>query len=502
MFLLTNAKQRRKKESMKNCRNELNGTADKAYQVTFVGCQWLERVTVLLVLLVVHAVCEQTTESVQQQQQQQQQDQWVEPSESNIGRPPLEVTTNKSPVSCEQAYARCALRKVCAPALSAYNEHCGQLSNANGTSECSQMCLKAMIALRSSDLGEDLMSCDCEDDEYCVQSKRRSEACRPQVELAVEPQTSVACSTASWICMADQLCSTALEFYYSNCQTLFSSPLRYCSQRCNNSLSILYRQPKASKLITCQCDGSEDFPCAAYKTYTERLCLNRHSTNNRVNDEDASDDNEANSSNSAESNQEENPDLGSNLTNDPEGSFVLDSPLSFGASEEQKNTHHDQDDNSKIPENDENSSNLSQMQDNAVIQTATLADDNWIPLMSPRYFTNLERKRHHQNINNNREHEQVVNKQTKSQQAQQQQQQQTSSRKRRRHHTRLTSEFGAQTRATRERPNPLLNWSWLLANNNSSSLTNNSLQCFACLLVAIFTYFLVVVDVDIVVCLS
>uniref|UniRef100_A0A6G1SAX4 Growth arrest-specific protein 1 n=1 Tax=Aceria tosichella TaxID=561515 RepID=A0A6G1SAX4_9ACAR len=179
----------------------------------------------------------------------------------------------KQTLNCEQAYYQCGLRRVCAQALRVYDDECRGLIS-SWTNQCSARCLRATIALRSTEEGDDLVNCDCQNNEYCLQNKNRSAICGPEVEKAIEPKTRVSCSTASAICMADQLCSTAFDYYYQNCQTLFSQ--RHCSMRCNNSLAILYRQPKASKLIDCQCDGTEEFPCLKYKTYTERLCLNKH----------------------------------------------------------------------------------------------------------------------------------------------------------------------------------------------------------------------------------
>lgn len=281
----------------------------------------------------------------------------------------------KQPVSCEQAYTQCALRKVCAPALKSYNDDCQDLIN-NRTNQCSPKCLKAMIALRSSEEGDDLVKCDCQSNEYCLQSKQRSEACRPQVEEAVDPKTLVSCSTASWICLADQLCSTALEFYYRNCQSLFSQ--RHCSMRCNNSLSILYRQPKAQKLITCQCDGSEEFPCVRYKTYTERLCLNKPVSPHMDAAITLDDSNEAQQATSSEEEL-------SNMTNNPESGFG--SSISNNG-----DTFHDQDDYEEDSKPSSESGAALSEDSSAGFNGIQLMEDNWIPLMSGRYFANLHQR--------------------------------------------------------------------------------------------------------------
>lgn len=190
----------------------------------------------------------------------------------------LPTSTESEPIGCKQAYTNCAYREQwCGSALKAFTDDCADLIG-DQSDQCSPRCLRSMIALRSSDEGRDLARCQCDDDDdddsdFCERIKARSQLCQAQVDLAVDSNTTVSCSIATAICMADQACSTALDYYYANCQSLFSQ--RHCTPRCSNSLAVLYRQPKASKLINCQCDGSEDFACVKYKTYTERLCLRK-----------------------------------------------------------------------------------------------------------------------------------------------------------------------------------------------------------------------------------
>lgn len=181
-------------------------------------------------------------------------------------------------ITCREAFSQCDRRQVCGPALRNFQEHCSDLVRNETQTGCSKMCLDAMVALRSTEESDALMKCDCEDDQLCIRSKQRTlAACKSQVDELVRDDTVVSCSTASLICGANQSCSGALGYYYANCQSLVS--LRYCSPACNNSLSILYRQPNAFKLITCRCDRSEDSACHRYKTLTERYCLNGQPSN-------------------------------------------------------------------------------------------------------------------------------------------------------------------------------------------------------------------------------
>lgn len=144
---------------------------------------------------------------------------------------------------------------------------------AGRTNRCHGRCERALIALVSTDEGKELINCDCEGSKFCEQSKERIEVCRAAVYTAVSRDSIVSCTTARWICMADPLCNTALDYYHLYCRGLFHG--HKCSHRCNNSLSILDRQEKAAKLRSCYCDGSEDFPCQRVKYNTERYCFGR-----------------------------------------------------------------------------------------------------------------------------------------------------------------------------------------------------------------------------------
>lgn len=148
---------------------------------------------------------------------------------------------------------------------------------AGRTSRCHPRCERALIGLVSSDEGKALIDCDCDGSKFCELSKQRIEVCRESVYAAVAADSIVSCTTARWICMTDQLCNTALEYYHLYCRGLFHGSK--CTHRCNNSLSILERQEKAAKLRTCYCEGTEDFPCQRVKYNTERYCFGRQVPN-------------------------------------------------------------------------------------------------------------------------------------------------------------------------------------------------------------------------------
>ncbi len=164
------------------------------------------------------------------------------------------------------------LRMGCGFSLHSYMVDCADLI-AGRTNKCQTPCQRALIALTSTEEGQELIDCDCEGSKFCELNKERIEVCRASVFAAVAEGSIVSCSTARWICLADPLCSTALDFYHRFCRGLFHG--RRCTPRCNNSLSILNRQEKAAKLRTCYCDGSEDFPCQRIKDNTEKLCFGK-----------------------------------------------------------------------------------------------------------------------------------------------------------------------------------------------------------------------------------
>jgi growth arrest-specific protein 1 len=106
----------------------------------------------------------------------------------------------------------------------------------------------------------------------CERSKESVAPCQSEVSYATQPGTIVSCSTAQWICAADPLCSTALDYYNRFCGAMFSG--KRCTKRCLNSINILKRQASASKLENCYCDGTEkEYDCPAVKRNMARLCF-------------------------------------------------------------------------------------------------------------------------------------------------------------------------------------------------------------------------------------
>ncbi|GLV39786.1 hypothetical protein CBL_08148, partial [Carabus blaptoides fortunei] len=176
----------------------------------------------------------------------------------------------RASVPCEEARLKCAYRTGCGRALQNYLMGCSAVLQGPPSSTCPENCQHALIALTSTDEGKDLMTCECSD-EFCGESKKRVEVCRPQVIIANMNDTVVSCRVAQWICAADALCSTALDYYNRYCRLMFLG--KKCTHRCMNSISILRRQEKAAKLSTCQCDGYEPYDCPQIQNNMARLCF-------------------------------------------------------------------------------------------------------------------------------------------------------------------------------------------------------------------------------------
>lgn len=176
-------------------------------------------------------------------------------------------------VSCGLASLACAQRDGCGSALDGYLLTCSDLVTGSAPGgQCSRQCQLSLIALLSTPEGARLMECECED-ERCREQKRRIEPCRSEVTWNTRPETIVTCTAATWICGADAVCGTALQYYNANCKKMFRG--EKCSKRCKNSLDILLRQKAAAKLSTCYCDGTEDFECINIRRNTDVLCFGK-----------------------------------------------------------------------------------------------------------------------------------------------------------------------------------------------------------------------------------
>ena len=187
--------------------------------------------------------------------------------------------------SCGRAQGKCVSRNGCGLALTNYFIDCNSLISGE-TNVCNKRCKKSLISLLSTDdsEGEAFIKCECGGNSFCETQKERMNVCArdvlPAMKAINDDNTAISCSLAEMICRADTPCLTALLYYEQHCSKLLRG--EKCTSRCNNSLQILYRTPKARKLRNCVCDGTEDLPlnvpCQTLQQNTERLCFGRSGT--------------------------------------------------------------------------------------------------------------------------------------------------------------------------------------------------------------------------------
>lgn len=209
--------------------------------------------------------------------------------------------------TCVLAKNRCVNRNGCAMALHNVVLSCtdemrppspSTVDATAATGGCGARCRRALVSLLSVDdgLGSDYLACDCAGNVNCELIRSRLGVCAAGVsgslrrllvgggdgDAAAAPPVS--CSLAKLLCEADTACGTALHFYELNCRGLWTAPPggggeTKCGRKCNNSLSVLYRQPRASKLQTCVCDSEDSslslHTCLRMRQGTERHCLQR-----------------------------------------------------------------------------------------------------------------------------------------------------------------------------------------------------------------------------------
>lgn len=190
----------------------------------------------------------------------------------------VDVTVGVHGESCGSAYNTCNELLGCGVAMR--NLHFNCLDIIEGRNDvCSPGCRKALIALLTTEdeQGKRIMTCDCGNDTYCREKRQYLQICSEEVLEALEnlnnENVMISCSLAQLICEADTSCNEALGFYMERCSRMFLGDK--CTERCNNSQSILFRRHKARKLRTCTCDGTSTdiLWCERVRENTERLCL-------------------------------------------------------------------------------------------------------------------------------------------------------------------------------------------------------------------------------------
>lgn len=194
-----------------------------------------------------------------------------------------QTTLARAP-SCMEARSKCIHRLGCSMALNNFQIACQQVK-LGMVDYCTESCKRAVISLVTVDdnIGTDYLTCDCDGNEDCALWKKRITLCSDDVLAALETldnEEVISCSLARMLCEANTVCFTSLDYYEENCKNLWErhSTNLECSERCNNSLNILNKQPRAAKLDNCLCDNSDPLvsedTCIRMKYNTKTYCQN------------------------------------------------------------------------------------------------------------------------------------------------------------------------------------------------------------------------------------
>ena len=185
--------------------------------------------------------------------------------------------------TCMAARNRCVSRIGCGMALNNFHIACESVKLGT-VNQCTDACLRAVVALVTvdEDIGTDYLKCDCGGNQDCSQWMNRISMCTEDVMKALntlDNEKVISCSLARMLCEADTKCWTALSIYEQKCSNLWiehSENKLECSSKCNNSLSILYRQTRATKLKNCECDNTDPLidenTCIRMKYNTATYC--------------------------------------------------------------------------------------------------------------------------------------------------------------------------------------------------------------------------------------
>lgn len=179
--------------------------------------------------------------------------------------------------TCNDLEVSCYTSLGCGNALHNYQLVCGrQLSG--DTDECTEECQRALITLIARDNGYKFITCKCKrgNERYsdCDEKKRNIQVCKnilDAVERLNDTTRPINCVTAHLICDTDSTCAAALSYYNSLCGNLQDAG--WCSERCNESINILYQTKYAMKLQKCKCDEiTDNFNCFELRQNTD-YCL-------------------------------------------------------------------------------------------------------------------------------------------------------------------------------------------------------------------------------------
>ncbi|RWS02245.1 Growth arrest-specific protein 1-like protein, partial [Dinothrombium tinctorium] len=178
-------------------------------------------------------------------------------------------SSNGPPASksnCDIALKKCTIRMPCGMALHDYRISCKQ-ELYGLTKSCSEHCQLAIVSLATTAEGFEYLYCDCADNEYCKLIRRRTQSCDPRVKNNASHRKP--CKNAEVFCKANDICNEAYEHYKYICKDAIRGI--ECSKRCNNSISILWRQKAGMDLRNCSCE-KQDISCMKESENIMKLC--------------------------------------------------------------------------------------------------------------------------------------------------------------------------------------------------------------------------------------
>ena len=187
--------------------------------------------------------------------------------------------------TCMEARNKCSHRIGCSMAMNNFNIACAGVK-LGMVDYCTDQCRRAVISLVTvqDDIGTDILTCDCDGNEDCQLQRDRIGVCSDEVLAALETldnEETISCSLARMLCEANTKCFVAWDFFEKNCENMWlNHPDNLeCSEKCNNSLNILNRQPRAVKLDNCRCDNTDPLidedTCIRMKYNTKTYCQNK-----------------------------------------------------------------------------------------------------------------------------------------------------------------------------------------------------------------------------------
>ncbi|RWS26141.1 growth arrest-specific protein 1-like protein [Leptotrombidium deliense] len=159
----------------------------------------------------------------------------------------------------------------CGMALHDYRISCKQ--ELYGLSKhCSELCQLAIISLATTSEGFEYLYCDCADNDYCRLIRRRMQSCDPRAHAKNRlDQNShlIPCKGAEQYCKSNDQCNEAFTHYMYMCKNAIDGV--ECSRKCNNSISILWRQKAGVNLRNCSCEKT-DTACVKRTENIMKLC--------------------------------------------------------------------------------------------------------------------------------------------------------------------------------------------------------------------------------------